>query len=287
VPQSDVPGEKTSLTQPFPTKPAPFDRQGVSLDDLIDFTPELRAEAVKIAAQYKIGPLFTPPIVAGTNGLKGTLVLPAIFGGANWQGAAVDVETGMLYVSSLTSVSMVALMQDSQRSKMNYVMAGRSGAAAGRGQEPPRAAGDGLGPQGLPLTKPPYGRITAIDLNTGEHVWMVPNGDTPDSIKNHPALKGVDIGKTGTPERAGLMVTKTLLFAGEGGAASASASALGGGGPMFRALDKKTGEMIWEYKLPARQTGIPMTYLVNGQQYIVVPAAGRGQPAELIALRLP
>ena len=274
VPQSDVPGEKTSPTQPFPTKPAAFERQGVTLDDLIDFTPELRAEAVKIASRYKLGPLFTPPIVAGSGGKRAVLMAPSTIGGANWQGGAVDPETGILYVGSAGMPSAIAVTKDPKRSSMDYV-GGGAGAAAGRaggaaGMPPAKITGDGLGPQGLPLLKPPYGRITAIDLNSGEHVWMVPNADTPESIKNHPALKGVSLPRTGTPERSGILVTKTLVFAGEGGASFAVAASWNGGGPMFRAYDKKTGETLSQLRLPSNQSGLPMTYMVNGKQYIVV-----------------
>ena len=296
VPQSDVPGEKASPTQPIPTKPAPFDRQGVAMEDLIDFTPDLRAEAIEIAAQYKLGPLFTPPIVAGSNGKRAVLMAPSTIGGANWQGGAVDPESGMLYVGSAGMPSAIAVTKDTQRSTMNYVgggvasagaRAGRAAGAAASGAIPAKIAGDGLGPQGLPILKPPYGRITAIDLNSGEHVWMMPNADTPESIKNHPALKGVNLPRTGTPERSGILVTKTLMFAGEGGASFAVAAGWNGGGPMFRAYDKKTGEIVSELRLPSNQSGLPMTYMANGKQYIVVAVSTIGQPAELVALSLP
>ncbi len=282
VPQTDVPGEKTSPTQPFPTKPAPFDRQGVTLDDLIDFTPELKAEGMKVAAEYKLGPIFTPPIVASPTGPRGVLMLPTLTGGANWQGAAVDPETGMLYVPSVTSLAILALVNDPKRSSMDFVGAG-GGAPAAR--SPTGCPGVNPTVQGLPLVKPPYGRITAMDLNTGEHAWMVPNGDTPDCVKNHPALNGVTIGKTGKPERSGLMVTKTLMFAGEGSGLFAVAPY--SGGPMFRAFDKKTGEIVSEFKLPANQSGNPMTYMVNGKQYIVVAVGAVDTPAEFVALALP
>ena len=146
--------------------------------------------------------------------------------------------------------------------------------------------GDGLGPQRLPLIKPPWGRITAIDLNTGDHVWMIANADTPDSIKNHPALKGLNIPRTGTAEHAGLLLTKTLLFAGEGPGLMGTTASLGAGGPMFRAIDKKTGEIVWEFKLPGNQSGVPMTYMINGKQYIAVAVGAQGVPAQLVALAL-
>jgi quinoprotein glucose dehydrogenase len=290
VPQSDVPGEKTWPTQPFPTKPAAFDRQGTSLDDLIDFTPELHAEAVKMASQYKLGPLYTPPIVADSGGKLATLMLPSHLGGANWQGGAADAETGVLYVASFTNQDPLALMAaDPRRSDMGYV-----GGAGGRGaqraaaiSEDSEGRGGGrmnIGPQGLPMIKPPWGRITAIDLNSGDHLWMAPNGEAPDYIKNHPALKGIDLSKAGRPSRAMLMVTKTLLFGAEGN--NLYAAPAGAGGNMFRAYDKKTGKVVHEMALPAMATGVPMTYMANGRQYIVIAVGAAGVPAELVALTL-
>jgi quinoprotein glucose dehydrogenase len=263
VPQSDVPGEMTSPTQPHPTRPAPFDRQGFSEDDLIDFTPELRAQALGLVAGYRMGPIFTPPsLIGGPDGTGGTLMLPNAIGGANWEGGAVDPETGILYVGSHTSPGVIGLRPtDRERSDVAYWAGGRA----------PRMAG------GLPVVKPPWGRITAIDLNTGEHVWMLANGATPAQIAEHPALAGVELPRTGKPSRAGLLVTKTLLFAGEGL----------GGDPVFRAHDKASGEIIAEIELPATQSGIPMTYMHEGRQYIVMAVGGRGFPAGLVALALP
>ena len=271
VPQSDVPGERTSPTQPFPTKPAPFERQGVSEYDLIDFTPELKKEALEIASTYRLGPLFNPPSLV-TETKKGTLSLPGSQGGANWPGAAFDPETGILYVGSSTESAVLGLVHDPKISNMDYIQ--------GRRLKLP----EGGGPQGLPLFKPPWGRITAIDLNTGEQVFMIPNGDPPDYVMSHPALAGVTLPRTGRPERAGLLVTRTLLFAGEGGGLFGM---YGGGGPMLRAHDKKTGEILAEIELPANQTGVPMTYILDGVQYIVVAVGATNHPAELVALRLP
>jgi quinoprotein glucose dehydrogenase len=265
VRQTDVPGDRTSPTQPFPTKPAPFDLQGITVDNLIDFTPELRAEAMRIVSQYRIGPLYTPPS-RGENpdGTKGTIQIPGSGGGANWDSGAVDLETGILYVASQSSQDLWPLAP-SPNSDMNFV---------GRRTEVE-------GPQGLPLIKPPWGRITAIDLKTGDHLWMVPNGDTPDEVKNHPALRGRDIPNTGKSLRGGTLVTKTLLFA-----AAAEPNQLYGE-PLLRAYDKRTGARIATIDLPAVATGVPMTYLHNGKQYIVVAVGGKNHPGELVALTLP
>jgi quinoprotein glucose dehydrogenase len=269
VPHSDVPGEKTSPTQPFPTKPRAFDRQGVSPDDLIDFTPELKAEALKIASQYQMGPLFTPPSVFDANGKKGTLTLPNATGGANWQGAAADPETATLFVPSVTNPIVMALVHDPQHSDMNYI--GKTVMLEKINKT-------------VPIVKPPYGRITAYDLNTGDEMWMVPNGQPPDDIKNNPALKGIDTSKFGNPERALLVATKTLLFSAD----SAGHTMVNGSyASTFRALDKKTGQTVFEFKLPTDATGVPMTYMANGKQYIVIAVGGRGEPAELVALALP
>jgi len=298
VPQSDVPGEKTSPTQPFPTKPAPFDRQGTSLDDLIDFTPELHAEAVKIASQYKLGPLYTPLIVTGANDKLATLLLPSHVGGSNWPGGALDVETGVLYIPSVTQQDPMALtIADPKKSDMGYVGRGGGGGRGGSADQPrpvPTVVDDGesrpvarmnIGPQGLPLVKPPWGRITAIDLNTGDHLWMAPNGHAPDYVVNHPAMKGIDLSNAGRPSRALIMVTKSLLISTDGN--NLWAAAPGAGGNMIRAIDKKTGKTIYEMALPAMATGIPMTYMVNDRQYIVVAVGATGVPASLVALALP
>ncbi len=270
--QTDVPGERTVPTQPFPAKPPPFDRQGVSVADLIDFTPELNAEARKIAEFYRLGPLFTPPSLVDDEAKKrGTLTLPGSQGGANWPGPAFDPETGILYVSSSTSPRIYGLVRDPERSNMDYINGSRL------------RLPQGGGPRGLPLIKPPWGRITAIDLNEGEILWQVPNGEAPDYVRDHPALEGVEIGRTGRPDRSGLLLTKTLLFAGEGGGLFAE---FGSGGNMLRAHDKRTGEIVSEFELPANQTGVPMTYTLDGKQYIVLAVGAQDYPAELVALRV-
>ncbi len=263
VPQSDVPGEKTSPTQPHPTKPAPFDRQGFSEDDVIDFTPELRAQTLELLQNYRMGTLFAPPsLVDGPDGMLGTLMMPRDTGGGNWEGGAVDPETGILYVGSVTNPMVLGLrVPGTGDSDLSYWSGGRG----------PRLA------RNLPLVKPPWGRITAIDLNTGDHAWMVPNGDTPDNIKNHALLRGVELPRTGKISRPMLMVTKTLLFSGEGLS----------GGPVLHAHDKASGETIAELELPATTTGLPITYMHEGRQYIVVAVGSRGYTAGLVALALP
>jgi len=263
VPESDVPGEVASPLQPFPTRPPPFERQGIGEEDLIDFTPELRAEALRIVADYRVGPLFTPPSLRfASDGTIGTLMLPGMGGGANWPGGAVDVETGVLYVASATDASLLQLVEGAGEHGPHYHAGSRAA---------PRV-------RGLPLVKPPYGRITAIDLNRGETLWWVPNAGTPPSIRNHPDLEGVEVGRTGRATRGpGLLVTATLLFGGEGPQ----------GEPIFRAYDKSTGTIVHELELPATTTGHPVTYMSEGRQYLLMAVGGPGIPAELVALKLP
>jgi quinoprotein glucose dehydrogenase len=263
VAPSDVPGERASPTQPFPTRPAAYDRQGVGIDDLIDFTPELREQALEIVSEYRMGPLFTPPSLAdAADGTQGTLIAPSANGGTNiLGGAAFDPETGILYVASQSGHQMIALEHNPERSEMDYVSLGPGGLR---------------GPQGLPLLKPPYGRITAIDMNTGDHLWLIPNGDTPDNIRNHPALAGVDIGNTGTSGHANILVTKTLMMYGEGR----------GGRPRFHAVDKQTGQRLATIELPASTNAAPITFMHDGRQYIVAAIAGPGFPGEIVAIRL-
>ena len=281
VPAGDVPGEWYSPTQPFPTKPPPFDRQGFGTDDLIDFTPELRSEAVELVSSYKMGRLYTPPVVSKWGGQLGTLMLPNLTGGTNWQGGSFDPETGTLYIFSNTSASSIGLVNDPERSDMDFIM--------GTAQNPDPAAsrerrGRGLTVQGLPLVKPPWGRITAIDLNLGEISWQIPHGATQDNIKNHPALKGLNFPRTGRQGRIGTLVTKTLLIAGEGGVFTTPS---GERGAMLRAYDKATGREVGAVYMPAPQSGSPMTYMLDGQQYIVIAISGGGYRGELLAFKLP
>jgi quinoprotein glucose dehydrogenase len=261
VPQTDVPGEWTSPTQPFPTKPAPYDRQGVSVDDLIDFTPELRAEAVEGVKIFRLGPIYTPPSLANApDGTRGTLMLPNAVGGANWEGGAFDPETNVLYVGSFTNPFILALEPPPAGADITYIN-------GGGGQLPWL--------QGLPLIKPPWGRITAIDMNRGEHLWQAPNGPTPKEVAEHPALKGLDIPPTGRATRPVTLVTKTLLFTAEGW----------GGSPVLHARDKATGAVVAEIALPGAVGGRPMTYMVDGKQYVIVSVQG-ANGAEIVALTL-
>lgn len=264
VGKSDVPDEWSSATQPFPTKPPAFDRQGVTKDDLVDFTPEIKQMALQAMEKYRMGPMYTPPSLADApDGTKGTLVLPGATGGANWESGAADPETGYVYVGSQTRETLMALTK-SKDSDMNFV---------GGGGAMPRV-------QGLSIIKPPYGRITAYNMNKGEIAWQVVNGDTPQQVKDHPLLKGVNVPRTGSKSRAGLLVTKTLLFAGEGW----------GGLPAFRAFDKMTGEILWEVQAPGgTQSGLPMTYMHKGKQYVLlfVGDASAQSAAQLTAFALP
>lgn len=263
VPQSTVPGERTSPTQPFPTKPAPFELQGTMEENLIAFTPELRKEALAILNRYDHGPLYLPPSE------RGAINQPGWGGGANWWGAAFDPDTGMLYIPSTSLYPIVVKLAkpDPARSDFNYV----------RGRDD---AGFRLnGPRGLPLFKPPYGRITAINLNTGDHAWMIPHGDGLRQKVNAMIGNGKDVGPLGSGG-GGPLLTKTLLFVGQGagrGSAPTDAAAV------LRAFDKATGKVVAEIKLPAAPHGTPMTYLAGGKQYIVI-FTGDGR---LTALALP
>jgi len=282
VEASDVPMEKANPTQKFVVKPPAYERQGVAIDDLIDYTPELRAEAVKLVSRFKIGPIFTPPVVSKFDGPLGTLMLPAATGGANWQGGSFDPETGVFYIFTNTEVTPLGLVPGAERpsepSDMAYVR--------GQAKNPanPKAADIPVTVQGLPLIKPPYGRITALDLKQGTMLWQIAHGETPDNIRNHPALKGLTIPRTGRQGRIGTLVTKTLVIAGEGGTFTLPD---GRRGAMLRAYNKATGQEVGSVYMPASQTGSPMTYSLGGQQYIVVAIAGPGFPGELIAFKLP
>ncbi|MEE2777588.1 MAG: PQQ-binding-like beta-propeller repeat protein [Acidobacteriota bacterium] len=269
VPASDVPGERASPTQPYPTKPAPYDLHGLTEADLISLTPELNREAREILAKHRAGPIFLPPLVPAhaADGKIGAVQNPGPVGGSDWNGAGLDPETGIIYIPTVTAPMSIALGPP-QRGDVDFMIAGN---------------GFLEGPQGLPPTNPPWGSIVAIDLNTGETLWRVANGD---SHRDHPALAGLDLPEDlGNRGRAAPLVTKTLLFAADG-SKDMIAVPPGGGGRGFRAFDKKTGEKIWEMELPAGGTGAPMTYLARGRQYIIVPIGEREHDGEFIALAL-
>ena len=267
VPQTDAKGEWTAATQPFPTKPPAFDWQGVSTDNLIDFTPALRQQALQMLEGYTWGPIFTPP-PAAASGSKGLIQVPGLGGGANWPGGVGDPELGYVFVGSATNPGTVLLnpnttpttTPDSACCDADYTMGGQA----------PQL------PNGLRLLKPPYGRITAYDMNKGTIAWQIPNGDTPPNIKANLEKAGLtNVAPTGSPSQAGLLVTKNFLFAGEGS----------GGMAVFHAYDKKTGLEIWQAPLPAGpQAGLPMTYMINNRQYVVVATRGpQGGGAQLVA----
>ena len=280
VPQGDVPGEWYSPTQPFPTRPPAYDRQGASIDDLIDFTPELRAEAIELVSRYRLGPIFTPPVVSRPEGPIATLGLGAGSGGTNWPGGGYDPETHVLYVPSRTAFYSWELIPSPgpDVSDMRYV----------KGTER-RGVGHGglrdLNVRGLPLVKPPYGRLSAIDLDRGDILWQTPHGATPERVARHPALAGLDIARTGQPctHLVGPLVTATLVVLGECDFRRTPA----GRGAMLRAYDKTTGDEVGAVFLPAPQSGSPMTYLAGGRQHIVLAIGGRGHSGEYVALRLP
>jgi quinoprotein glucose dehydrogenase len=313
VPKGDVPGEWYSPTQPFPSKPPAYDRNGISVDDLIDFTPKLRADALQLIKNYAIGPVFTPPVVSKVGGPLALLTLGTNNGGTNWAGGSFDPETHLLYVSSCSSCiipdGMVAA--PTTVSDMGYIKgtAGQpvavrlGGIGAGAGADAIAAAAKGVkgipapptpgsgGPRvnlsvdGLPLIKPPYGRLTAIDMDHGEIKWQIPFGPTPDAVRYSPLLKDIKIPPTGASGLSvGSLVTRTLLIAGDG---AVGTSATGTRGAALHAFDKLTGKEVGAVSIPAPQTGSPMTYMLNGKQYIVVAIGGTTYSGEYVAFTLP
>jgi glucose dehydrogenase len=301
VPQSDVPGEKTSPTQPFPTKPPPYDHQGVTIDNVIDFTPELKAEAIEISKRYKFGPIFTPPPVSRR---EGPIAGFRSSGGTNWPGGSFDPETHIAYVPSFTAMPVLGLMPPPSKefSDIPYVSGNAltgvryiAGPGENVGADAPAklntrgtaesstndsATNANATPQGLPLLKPPYGRITAINLDRGEFVWQVAHGETPDSVRNHPALKGLNIPRTGQSGAVGALVTKTLVIVGDPLSTTAANRPRGA---MLRAYDKNTGQEVGTLFMPAPQSGTPMTYQIDGRQYIVVAISGGVYSGEYLA----
>jgi quinoprotein glucose dehydrogenase len=327
APKGDVPGEWYAPTQPIPTKPVAYARNGVSVDDLIDFTPKMRDEALTAVAKYKIGPVFTPPVESKPGGPLATLTLGTASGGTNWPGGSYDPETHTVYVYACNAcLTPIGLVQPPKElSDMNYVAgtagqevrmrtgpgegsgadavaerpapaAGRSG-RGGRGGGGGAAAGSrgagggggggggGLLVEGLPLIKPPYATISAIDLDRGEIVWQVAHGETPDNIRNNPALKGLNIPRTGqSGYNIGTLVTKSLVVAGD---SAITTTPSGVRAAMLRAYDKTTGKEVGAVMMPAPQSGSPMTYMANGRQYIVIAVSGGPYSGEYLAYTLP
>src|SRR5262245_26156403 len=328
VEKGDVPGEWYAPTQPFPLdargKVFSYDRSGFVEDDVIDFTPALKAEAMKVISRYKIGPIFTPPVVSKAEGPLGTIQMAINGGGTVWAGGSYDPETHTVYVYSRRQAGSLGLVKpDPGKNDMNYISGnaltgaraavpmgappgsapvtistganaseGGANAAAGRGRGGAPGGGGGgggeggcgLNVQGLPIAKPPYGSISAISLDKGEIVWQIAHGDTPDNIRNHPALKGVDIPRTGQAGIIGTLVTKSLVIAGEAQITTAAGHPRGA---LLRAYDKATGKDAGSVFMPAQQSGSPMTYMLNGRQYLIVAIGGGNYPGELLAFRLP
>jgi len=324
VEKGDVPGEWYAPTQPVPLdshgKPFAYDWNGFQKDYIIDFTPQLRAEGEQIVSKYKIGPVFTPPVVSRVQGPLGTLSLAINGGGTVWAGGSYDPDTHIMYVYSRRNPASLNLIKpdDVKVNDMNFVSGNAitgartsrpmgappgQGVLVARGARDTGADGSEGGPvaaapaggggggeggpaitvEGLPIVKPPYGSISAISLDKGEILWQIAHGDTPDNIRNHAALKGVTIPRTGQNGIIGTLVTKTLLIAGEAVETTANHPR----GALLRAYDKATGKDVGGVLMPARQSGSPMTYMLNGRQYIVVAVGGGGVPGELVAFRLP
>ena len=308
VPQSDIPGEKTAKTQPFPSNPPPFSRTYVADSDIIDFTPELRAQALKNLAQFRWEQSpFVPPV--GPNSPKlGTINIANTTGGVNWPGSGFDPETGIIYTHVHNSAVTVGKYDEEEFEKVNpenfktkarqprweadpgYGLprpapaggAAAAPAAAFPGGNGRRVLAEGL--NGLPIVKPPYGMMVALDMNKPAIKWSVPHGDTPDAVRDNPLLKGMTIPKTGQPGNVGVLITKTLVIAGDPQFTAPPGRARGA---MLRAYNKDTGAQVGEVLLPAPIVGHPMTYSLNGKQYIVVGVSGGNYRGEFISLALP
>jgi len=308
VEKGNVPGEWYAPTQPFPTKPPAYSRNGVTPDVLIDFTPAMKDQALTIVSKYKLGPVYTPPAASALGGPLATLTLGTASGGTNWQGGSYDPETHTVYASAcnacLTPIGLIA-PPDKDVSDMNFILgtAGqpvqiRTGPGEGAGADVPvrapaaRPAAPAapvtpiapLSVQGLPLIKPPYGTISAINLDRGEIVWQAAHGETPDAVRNSAALKGIDVPRTGQSSSVGTLVTRSLVIAGDPQVTTTPSRPRGA---MLRAYDKSTGREVGAVYMPAAQSGSPMTYMVNGKQYIVVAISGGAYSGEYLAFSLP
>jgi len=335
VPQTDVPGEKTSPTQPFPTKPPAYSRNGVEEKDLIDFTPELKEQAAAAAKRYRLGPAFLPPLVSKAEGPLAALTAGTLSGGVNWPGSAFDPETHRFITHACNAcIAPLGLVPPPKEfSDLDYVMGtagvtfrpivgggegsaadapqrgaapapptpppttaggavagqggrgaagGRGGAGGGGGAEGGFGAGTVI--QGVPIVKPPYGQIVSINLDKGEVDWSTPHGDTPDAVRNSPAMKDVKIPKTGQSGNVGVVVTKTLIIVGD---PSVTTTQDHPRGAMLRAYNKQTGEQVGAVYLPAPQSGSPMTYMADGKQYVIVAISGGNYSGEYVAFALP
>ena len=317
VPKGDVPGEWYSPTQPFPTKPPAYARQQLMADDMIDFTPELHQKALQIAEHYKVGPMFVNPVVSKADGPLATLTLGTAGGGTNWPGAGFDPETGIMYAPAANAgVVPLGLVEPppgygdirylqgvaGQRFRVNEGPGYGSASDAPKvsasqkrlddilakqGAQPSQAPATNpfaLNVDGLPLAKPPYGVVSAIDVNKGTLLWSVAHGDTPDGVRNNPALKGLNIPKTGQPGTVGEVITKSLVILGDPEVTTTPDHPRGA---MLRAYDKKTGQQVGAVWMPAPQSGSPMTYAVDGKQYIIVAVSGGNYSGDYIAFSLP
>ncbi len=257
-----IPGERLSPTQPFPTKPPPFEKQGLSIDDLVDFTPAIHEEAVSILENYTYGPLFTPPSVSVPGGNRGTILRPSAGGGANWMGAAVDPENSVIYIPSSDSISVPVVVETNpEESSLRYRRISYGGTR---------------GPRGLPLLKPPYSTITAIDMNEGEILWQVPNGTRAPNVENNSAVEGIDLPPLGGGGRNPIVATPNMLVHAQNYRDD----------PLLIARDKTTGEELGSIDIPARAIAAPITYQAGNNQYLVVAVLTEPSP-QLIAWKLP
>jgi len=313
MPKGDVPGEWYPPTQPIPTKPPAYSRNVLKVpDDLIDFTPEMRAKALENIKRYRVGIAgmpYTPPMLGRVDGLLGAINIGNLGGGTNWPGGGYDPETHTAFVQAanagITGTSLVA--PPAGFSDIRYVMGvagtpfvASEGPGFGSAADAPQIAPEPapaparlaapppntnfLTVDGLPILKPPYGVLSAINLDRGELSWQVPHGDTPDAVRNHPALAGKNIPKTGQNVSVGLTVTKTLVIVGDGQTTSPGNRPRGA---MLRGYDKATGKEVGAVWIPAPQSGSPMTYLIDGRQFIIVAVSGGNYSGEYIAFALP